>query len=266
MTNRILSPERERLEPAVLAAPWQPGSWQDRQAKLRLRRKLLLGSAPLLLLLLLLAAKTLSVGIASAQLESAFAKGDAAGVHAAAGVLKVANVIEPYKAWFNDGDGYLLSGDFESAKPEFEQALALASSTESCRVRVNLVLTVEKLGDAKRAAGEQSAAQALYDQGISVIDAAPQGCFQAGSSGNQQGEGQQLQDAKGRLQQKSEQSQQDQNGQNPGPADPSQSPDPSQLDQLNQQNNDAQQDRNDGTRLRDGAGNPVPFDPNAKQW
>lgn len=247
-------------------APWRTGSVQDRRTKLQLRRRMLLISLPLLLLVLLLAGKTLSVAIASAQLESAFARGDAAGVHAAAGVLKVANVIEPYKAWFNDGDGYVLSGDFESAKPEFERALLLAPVAQSCQVRVNLVLTLEKLADVKRGSGEPSAAQSLYAQGLKVVDAAAQGCFQDGSSGNQQGEGHELRDAKIRLQQKSEQAQPDQTGQDPAPTDPKQTPDSSKLDQLNRQNQDAQKDRKDGTQIRDGAGNPVPFDPNAKQW
>lgn len=252
-------------DPAAPPAPWQPGSAQDRRAKSRLQRRLLLGSLPLVLLVLLLAAKLLSVAIASAQLEQAFVKGDAAGVHSAAGVLKVVNIIEPYKAWFNDGDGYVLSGDFEAAKTEFEQALKLAPPAESCQVRVNLTLTLEKLGDAQGAAGRSETARSLYDQGVKITEAAPPGCFQKDSAGNRQGEGQQLLDAKGRLQQKSQQSGQGQAKQIPG-ASGQLPPEEAKRDQLNQQNKDSQQERNDGARLRDGAGNPLPFDPDAKQW
>lgn len=249
--------------------PWIPGSPEHRKIQLMVRRRMMLLSIPVAVVVLLLAAKLLSVSIASAQLDAAFAKGDAAGVHSAAGVLKFVNVIEPYKAWFNDGDGYVLDGDFAAAKTEFEKALSLAPQAESCQVRVNLVLTLEKLGDAKAQARDGAAAKSLYDQGVKVVDDALPGCFQPGSSGNRQGEGRQLQDSKARLEQKSQQmNPQNQPGQTPPPAEQpqGQAPSPSKLDQLNQQNNDAQQDRSDGGQIRDGSGNAPPFDPNAKQW
>lgn len=233
--------------------------------RLLLRRRMLLFSLPFVLLLFLLAGKFLSVSIASTQLTAAFAKADADGVHAAAGILKIANFVEPYKAWFNDGDGYLLQGDFDSAKGQFEEALRLVPEKESCKVRVNLVLTLEKLGDAKRAAGDQSGAKALYDSGLSITDQAPPGCFQAGSEGNRQGEGQSLRDSKGRLSQKSQNS--GQNPQTPQPSSPSQSnpADPSKLEQLNQQQRQAQKDRADGQQGAGNLGN-LPADPNGKQW
>lgn len=234
-------------------------------ARLVLRRRLLLWSIPLVILVLLIAGKFLSVGIASAQLNTAFAKGDSAGVHAAAGVLKFANLLEPYKAWFNDGDGYVLQGDFEAAKGQFEEALRLAPKNESCKVRVNLVLSLEKLGDGKKAAGDQNGAKQLYDQGVKVTDDAPEGCFQKGGEGNQQGEGQSLQDSKERLNEKSKNS--GPNPQSPGqpnqnPSDPS---DPSKLEQLNQQQKEAQKDRTDGKQESGNVGN-LPEDPNGKQW
>ncbi|WP_394938123.1 hypothetical protein [Psychromicrobium sp. YIM B11713] len=234
-------------------------------ARLLLRRRMLLFSIPVVLLTLLIAAKFLSVSIASDQLNTAFAKGDAGGVHAAASVLKFANLVEPYKAWFNDGDGYVLEGNFQAARTQFEQALALAPEKDSCKVRVNLVLTLEKLGDAKKAAGDESGAKALYDSGVKVSDEAPEGCFQKGGDGNQQGEGESLQDSKERLSQKSKDA-------DPGQLDPQQSgqaqsgsTDPSKLEQLNQQQKDAQKDRNDGKQGSGDVGN-LPDDSNGKQW
>ncbi|WP_052663643.1 tetratricopeptide repeat protein [Psychromicrobium lacuslunae] len=248
-------PETIPSEPAPTPKP----------ARLVLRRRLLIFTIPLVLLVLLIAGKFLSVSIASAQLNAAFARGDAAGVHSAAGVLKFANLLEPYKAWFNDGDGYVLQGDFEAAKGQFEEALRLAPEKESCKVRVNLVLTLEKLGDAKKAAGDQSGAKALYDNGLAVTDQAPEGCFQQGSEGNQQGEGQSLQESKERLNEKSQNS--GQNQQDPG--QPNQSPnspaDPSKLEQLKQQQKEAQKDRTDGKQGSGNVGN-LPDDPNGKQW
>ncbi|NYE94465.1 tetratricopeptide (TPR) repeat protein [Psychromicrobium silvestre] len=252
------------LAPEKLPAE-QPDRVAERPKRLLWRRRMLIFSIPLVLLVLLFAAKLLSVPMASAQLSSAFAKGDAGGVHSAAGVLKIANFVEPYKAWFNDGDGYLLQQDFEAAKPQFEEALRLASADDSCKVRVNLAFTLEKLGDAKKAAGDESGAKALYDQGVKVTDEAPQGCFQQGGNGNQQGEGQNLKDANERLKQKSQGTGQSQTDPSSSTPQPSTSGDPAKIDQLNQQQKQAQKDRNDGKQGGSDVGN-LPQDPNGKQW
>ncbi|ABY25164.1 tetratricopeptide repeat domain protein [Renibacterium salmoninarum ATCC 33209] len=264
MSNSYAPPIPPAVEAGALPGP---DEGQEGDARLARRRKLIFWLLPFAIIALLVAAKLFSVQIASVQANSAFLKNDAAGVHAAAGVLKVVNVIEPYKAWFNDGDGYVLSGDFASARTQFEQALSLASADESCKVRVNLVLTLEKLGDAKQASADPTAAKALYDGGVKIAADAPQGCFQKGSNGKQQGEGEKLQDSKGRLEEKSKGSQaQGQPNQTPGDQSPSPSSDSSKLDQLNKQNQGAQQDRNDGQQIGGDAGNLPPFDPNGKQW
>ncbi|WP_285724421.1 hypothetical protein [Psychromicrobium xiongbiense] len=224
---------------AAPAAPHRPT--EPRQL---LRRRLLLWSIPVALLVLLIAAKCLSVAIASAQSAEAYARGDAAGVHSAASVLKVVNVIEPYKAWFAEGDAFVLEGNFAAAREQFETALGMASADDSCKVRVNLVLTLEKLADQKTQSGDAAGAKSLYDAGIKVVNEAQPGCFQKNSSGNQQGEGQNLQDAKGRMENKSAGNQQGDSGQQKqGDGGSTPPPDQSKLDQLNKQQKQAQQDR-----------------------
>ena len=78
------------------------------------------------------------------------------------------NVVERHKAPFARGDAFVLAGDLDSARAQFEQALELAppDSIDSCQIRVNLALALEKLGDAAKAAGDEVAAK---DYWLSLI-------------------------------------------------------------------------------------------------
>ena len=114
----------------------------------RRRRRLLLWSALPVLLALALAAKLLSAAWFAGQASGAFARGDAPAVESAAAVLGVANFLEPHKAPFAAGDALALSGDYAGARTAFEAALAAAPAADECRVRVNLALSIERLGDA----------------------------------------------------------------------------------------------------------------------
>ena len=72
-------------------------------ARLRLRRRLLIYSAPLIVVALVAAAKLISIVVVGNSGGSSFANGDANAVRADAAVLGVANVVEPAKAPFADG-------------------------------------------------------------------------------------------------------------------------------------------------------------------
>lgn len=201
----------------------------------RRRRRLLLGSALPVLLALLLAAKLLSAAWFAGQAGGAFARGDAPAVESAAAVLGVANLLEPHKAPFAAGDARALRGDYTGARTAFEAALAAAPAADECRVRANLALSIERLGDAEADAGNggadgthgtdgaggdgsnggtdgpagtDGAASAdeglqLLEEALAVVRAAPAGCFDLASADSADHEAEQrLQTAGQRLEEK----------------------------------------------------------------
>ena len=227
-----------------------------------LRRRLLLASAVPVLLAVALAVKLLSVGYLGGQAAGAFGRGDRASVASAASGLGIANFVERHKAPFAAGDALVLSGDYAGARTLFEASLADATPADECKVRVNLVLSIERLADrtAEAAAGPADAgteAAKLYNDGLAVVKEAPPGCFSPdGNQGNAtgaDGEGDRLREAEERLQAKA-----DKLGSpaaEPGDgADEQPQPDPepqqSQLDKLGESAKSAQRERNDG-RQRD---------------
>ena len=215
------------------------------------RRRLLLWSALPVLLALLLAAKLLSATWFSGQASGAFARGDAPAVESAAAVLGVANVLEPHKAPFAAGDALALRGDYAAARSAFEAALATAPSADACRVRANLALSIERLGDAG-GAGVTGDGVRLLEEALDVVRAAPAGCFSADRADSAPGEaGARLQTAGQRLEEKIERLRgQAEPGTEPGPeergGDDPGDPLDAQLEQLREAGQSAQQERNRG--------------------
>lgn len=90
-------------------------------------------------------------------------------------------VIEPWKAWFNTGTAHLRAG----AHPEAAEALGGAldrvpagatgpdgevdPGTPECRVRTNLSLAQEQLGDDASGAGDHATARAHYEDAMDTI-------------------------------------------------------------------------------------------------
>ncbi|WP_227008164.1 tetratricopeptide repeat protein [Pseudarthrobacter sp. AB1] len=224
--------------------------------RLERRRRLLWWSALPALLVLCLSAKVISVGILADTAARSFAAGDAGAVAEAAAGLRIVNFVELHKAPFTEGDGLFLAGDFAAARQRFEEALSLAGTADECVVRVNLALTIERLGDAQAKAGDPTAAARLFAEGVAVVEAAPEGCFEtAGEAGKEagpeNGAGEKLHQAAERLQQKADAAAADkaspqpseQPGQDEVPADPGQQ---SQLEQLRDSAKKAQSERNSG--------------------
>jgi hypothetical protein len=220
------------------------------------RRRLLVRSALPALLVLCLSAKLLSVGMLADTAARSFAAGDSGGVADASAGLRIANFTEPHKAPFAAGDGLFLAGDFTAARQRFEDALSLAGTADGCVIRVNLALTIERLGDAQAKAEDPMAAGRLFAEGLAVVEAAPQGCLDAGGeagahAGPEASAGEKLKQAGERLQQKADAAAgkdttpkpSEQPGGNNPPADPGQQ---SQLEQLKDSAQEAQRDRNAG--------------------
>ncbi|ORW31749.1 hypothetical protein, partial [Mycobacterium palustre] len=144
---------------------------------MRLRRKLLIYSAPLTAVALLIVVKLLSFVLAGNSAVSAFARGDGNAVGADAAVLGVANVVEPARAPFAAGAAAVLDGRLGDADTHFSAALARTDPARSCPVRVNLELVRETQGDQAASAGDRARAEERYASAEAVVRAAPRGCF-----------------------------------------------------------------------------------------
>ena len=225
---------------------------EARAARLALRRKLIVWSLPLVVVVLLVAVKLLTMVAFGQQARDAYAEGDVTAVQAAGNRLGLLNVIERHKAPFALGDADVLAGDFEGARAEFEQALEVApkGGLEACQVRVNLVLSLEKLGDAAKAASGADAAKAYYDRVGVVVGQAPQGCFNPNGGTT----GQELNDAKNRAQEKSK-AQPTQPGDQGTPAQP---PSQDKQQQLDSKTKNNQQQRAQGQGDQNSAGGSRP--------
>jgi len=148
-----------------------------RPARLRLRRRLLVYSAPVVAGALLIAIKLFSVVLVGNSAHNAFNSGDGSAVRADAAVLGVVNVVEPARAPFAAGTAAVLDGRLEDADAHFTDALARGDTVGSCPARVNLELVRETQGDRAAAAGERARADERYASALAVVDAAPRGCF-----------------------------------------------------------------------------------------
>ena len=229
-------------------------------ASRRRRRILLVWSGLPVLLILCLSAKLLSLGVLAGQAATGFEHLDARAVGSAAAGLGTANVIDPHKAPFAEGDARVLAGDFEAARQRFEEALALTGPNDDCAIRVNLVLSIERLGDARLAAKDPTAAGQLFAEALAVVDGAPEGCVAASDHSAAPDAGEKLDQAEARLRQKSEAAKagkgeqaEDTKGGAPAEADPGQQ---TQLEELKDSARNSQLERNNGQErdeyLRDG--------------
>jgi hypothetical protein len=217
----------------------------------RRRRFLLLWSALPVLLALCFSVKLLSLGIFAGEAGRAFDAQDAGAASSASAGLRAANFIETHKAAFAEGDSLVLAGDFAGARQRFEEALDMTGPRDECVIRVNLVLSIERLGDARLQAEDPTAAGRLFAEGLAAVGAAPQGCF---ASGGQEA-GEKLKQAEARLQQKSQDVKSGAVPQLQGePGEPQQEPGPerqSQFDQLKDSARDSQLERNHGQERDD---------------
>jgi hypothetical protein len=151
--------------------------WRSGPARSRLRRRLLVFSAPVALVLIVVIVKSLSVVIAGDSAASAYAERDNGGLRRAADSLAVLNVIEPEKAYFAAGTLAVLDNRLEEADHQFSESLARTEPADSCATRVNLLLVRETLGDRAAAVFDGRTAVAQYVSARTAVEQAPQGCF-----------------------------------------------------------------------------------------
>ena len=245
----------------------------------RRRRRLLLGSLPVVVLLVLTSLRLLTLNLVAGQALAAYEAGNRAGTEQWGERQGWVNIVEPFRSPFAIGDSHVLTGSYAQARPWFEQALDAApkGGIDECKVRVNLGLTYEALGDAAKAKERTTEWKQFYEKGIQTTSQRPKLCD--APEGQQTGDA--LQQAQQRMERKNADSQsppdqppQDQPGNTPDPQptpqpqptpDPQNTPSQERQDLLQEQrrqntverNQQLQQDGQDG-RGSSGADAPYP--------
>jgi hypothetical protein len=150
-------------------------------SRLRLRRRLLMFSAPVAVIALVVAVKMISVVVAGHSAASHFARDEVTAMRGDVSTLKVINLIEPEKAIFAEGALAVLEGRLDDADAHFSEALAHSDPALSCDVRVNIELVRETQGDIAVFSGGPDQARERYTSALNIVESAPQACFSGNS-------------------------------------------------------------------------------------
>ncbi|MEO6997315.1 MAG: hypothetical protein ABI112_04470 [Terracoccus sp.] len=227
------------------------------------RRRLLLASLPFVVLLAFVATRLVTLNLVHDQTLAAYQAGDRAVTQTWAERQGWVNVVEQFRSPFAVGDAHVLAGQFEAARPWFEQAFEQVpkGGIDDCKVRVNLGLTYEALGDAAKAGERTTEWKQFYDKGIKITQERPKLCH-APEGGRT---GQQLQQAEQRMESKNQDEQPGQPDPQPAdptkPADPKPTPDPGKTPSEEKQDLLKQQQRNTTERnQQQGNGDRTPPD------
>lgn len=152
-----------------------------RPRRLRLRRRLLLASAPLTIAVVVLAVKFISVVIAGNSAVTNFAAGDADALGDDVSTVSMLNIAEPAKAPFAAGTLAVLQNRLADADRHFSDSLARTPDEQSCPVLVNLALVRERQGDIDAWENRPGAARERYLNALDLVTTAPAGCFEGNS-------------------------------------------------------------------------------------
>ncbi|RKT77833.1 hypothetical protein DFJ68_1261 [Terracoccus luteus] len=232
------------------------------------RRRLLLASLPVTVLLALVALRLVTLNPVHDRTLAAYTAGDVDGTTTWGERQGWVNVVEGFRAPFALGDAQVLAGRFEQARPYFEQAFEEVpkGGVDECKVRVNLGLTYEALGDAAKAAERETEWRQFYDKGITTMAERPPLCDapEGGDSGQRASDAQQRMEQKSQdEQQQGQEPQQPQEGQGEQPPpqpqpDSGQQPTPEQQERLRQQQQrntaERNQQQDDDSRSQNGGG------------
>lgn len=188
----------------------------------RKRKRLLLWSAPLMLIAFLAALKLLSAVALNMAGASAYDNASYNTAEDRFASLEVFNVVEPWKAHFNQGTAIYASGQFWQATEQLKVALDLVPKSpqgeppgsEECDVRTNYSLALEGLGDEAMAASDPAMGADYYRQAQEMLS----NCGESGGNG-----GEEAQEAEERQEQSQsdaeEQQEQQQGGEGEEPTD-----------------------------------------------
>jgi hypothetical protein len=153
-------------------------------SRLRLRRRLLVFSAPVAIVALVASIKMISVVVAGNSAATDFAQGDISTLRDDVSVLSVLNVLEPLKAPYAGGSLAVLEGRLDQADARYSEVLSRISAAQSCAVRVNLELIRETQGDLAARDLRGALAHERYSSASTLVEEADSGCFRGNKDAN----------------------------------------------------------------------------------
>jgi len=185
----------------------------------RKRKLLLLWSLPVMIIAFLAGLKLLSAVALNMAGASAYEHANHNTAADRFESLEFFNVVEPWKAHFNQGTAIYAGGDFWEATQQLEVALDLVPKSpqgeppgkEECDVRTNYSLALEGLGDEAMAASDPAMGATRYAEAQEMLS----NCGESGGNGGeeaQEAEERQEQSQSDADQQQEEQEQQGEDG------------------------------------------------------
>jgi len=153
-------------------------------SRLRLRRGLLVLSAPVAIVALVASIKMISIVVAGNSAAMDFARGDISALRDDVSVLSVLNVLEPLKAPSAAGSLAVLEGRLDQADARYSDVLSRTDAVQSCPVRVNLELVRETQGDLAARDLRWEQARERYSSALTIVEEADSGCFQGNTDAN----------------------------------------------------------------------------------
>jgi hypothetical protein len=153
-------------------------------SRLRLRRRLLVFSAPVAIVAIIASAKMISLVVTGNSAATDFTHGDISALRDDVSVMSVLNVLEPLKAPFAEGSLAVLEGRLDVADARYSDVLSHTSGSKSCQVRVNLELVRETQGDLAARDLQWAKAQERYTSALAIVQAAGSGCFAGNTDAN----------------------------------------------------------------------------------
>ncbi|MDN4517419.1 hypothetical protein JN086_04375 [Mycolicibacterium austroafricanum] len=146
-------------------------------ARIRLRRRLLMASAPPALVAVVVAVKLISVVVVGNSAQTHYASGDIGALSDDVSLLRILDVVQPANTASTAGGLAVLQDRLQEADAQFTDALTRTAADRSCPVRVNLALVREREGDIDAWEARLESARQRYESALAVIAEAPQGCF-----------------------------------------------------------------------------------------
>ena len=153
-------------------------------SRLRLRRRLLVLSAPVAIMALVASIKMISIVIAGNSAATDFSRGDISALRVDVSVLSVLNVLEPLKAPYAAGSLAVLEGRLDQADARYSDVLSRTSGAQSCPAGVNLELVRETQGDLAARALRWAEAHERYSSALTIVEESDSGCFQSNTDAN----------------------------------------------------------------------------------
>lgn len=137
--------------------------------RLRRRKRLLLYSLPICAIAGIISLKFLAIAVFSTLAHDNYHQHQFKGAINWLQPLHIANWFESYKAPFNHGNALFKKGEVADAAAMYRKALETVPTKHECSVRINLALSLERLGD--MAVNEKNIDEAIlhYDQVKAVL-------------------------------------------------------------------------------------------------